>query len=353
MSLDITGRYRYPPPRADWLALHREPVLEPDQPIVDAHHHLWEEGGHAYLMDDLLADLDSGHRIVGTVFVQANYGYRTQGPESLRPVGETERVAAMAAAAGRPGTCAGIVAHADLRLGDGVSFVLDAHASAGGGRLRGIRHSVARDSHFPDGIVIRPAAAGLLADDAYRAGLRRLADRGLSYDAMIYHQQIPELAAAAAAIPELTIVLDHLGCPLGVGPYEGREPEVFLDWKHNMAQLARLPNVHVKLGGLGMVICGARWHEAPRPPSSSDLADRWRPYIETCITLFGADRCLFEGNFPVDKSQCDYVTLWNAFKRIARGASPTEKAALFHDTAARIYRLETAMNQKADGKRHA
>jgi len=343
MGLDITGRYRYPAPRTAWLAQHAEPVIDPDLPIIDPHHHIWEEAGNPYLLDDLISDLDTGHRIEATVFVQAHYGYRTSGPEELRCVGETEKATALAEEAQRrgyrPAICAGIVGFADLLLGRGVTRVLEAHAEAGKGRFRGVRHSVSRDSNFPDGIVLRPAPAGLLGDSAYREGLAAVARAGLSYDCMCYHQQIPELTAMARAVPDLAIVLDHYGTVLGVGPYESNRSESFAAWRRDLAELATCPNVSIKLGGMGMIICGPTWHEQPAPPDSATLAEAWRPYVETCIALFGADRCMFESNFPVDKAMYSYPVLWNAFKRLAAGASAEEKSALFHDTAARFYRL--------------
>ena len=343
MGLDITGRYRYPAPRAAWLAQHVEPVIDPDLPIIDPHHHIWEEAGNPYLLDDLIGDLDTGHRIEATVFVQAHYGYRTSGPEELRCVGETEKATALAEEAQRrnyaPAICAGIVGFADLLLGSGVARVLEAHVEAGKGRFRGVRHSVSRDTNFPDGIVLRPAQAGLLGDATYREGLAAIARGGLSYDCMCYHQQIPELTAMARAVPDLAIVLDHYGTILGVGPYESNRAENFAAWRRDLAELATCPNVSIKLGGMGMIICGPTWHEQPTPPDSATLAEVWRPYVETCIELFGADRCMFESNFPVDKAMYSYPVLWNAFKRLAAGASAEEKSALFHDTASRFYRL--------------
>lgn len=347
MGLDVTGRYRYPAPDPAWLARAREDAIDPNLPIVDPHHHLWIEAGVPYLLDELLDDLGEGHRIDATVFVQAHYAYRSHGPLHLAPVGETEAVADIAAQAARRGAttaiAAAIVAHADLMLGDAVEEVLDAHADAADGRLRGIRHSVSRDALFPDGIVLRPSPAGMMADPAYRAGLARVQAAGLVYDAMLYHQQIPELTALARAMPDLPIVLDHVGCIIGVGPYEGRMEENFQRWSRDMADLARCPNVRVKIGGFGMIICGARWHMQDQPPSSVILAQAWRPYVERCIALFGADRCMFESNFPVDKAMYPYATLWNAFKRLTVDASDTERRALFAGTAASTYRLAQPM----------
>ena len=343
MGLDVTGRYRYPSPRPEWLAQYVEDVLAPEQPIIDCHHHLWVESESPYLLPEIAADVSDGHDVRSTVFVQAHYGYHNHLPAHLAPVGETEKVAAIARAAqanGCPTIIAeAIVAYADLTTGDRVTDVLDAHTEAGGGRFRGVRHSVSRDEHFPDGIVIRPAPAGLLAEPAYRQGLAIVQANGLSYDAMLYHSQLPELTAMARAYPDLPIVLDHVGCILGVGPYKGREDETFRSWRADMTDLSRCKNVFVKIGGFGMILCGARWHERETPPGSQELADAWRPYVETCIELFGAGRCMFESNFPVDKAMYSYRTLWNAFKRLAEGASATERHALFAGTAAKFYRI--------------
>ena len=347
MALDVTGSYRYPNPDIAWLAKHVEEILEPEIPIIDPHHHIWNQAGNPYSIDDLSADVASGHQVIATVFVQAHYGYRTAGPEALRCVGETERIEEAANAAQRNDDkfklCAGIVGFADLTLGRRVGEVLDAHRKAAPGRFRGVRHGVARDPHFPNGIVLRPAPPNMLADPEFRAGLTTLAEYGLSFDAMLYHCQIKELAAMAQAIPELPIVLDHFGCIIGVGPYVGREQDTFRTWRDDIRLLAESPNVSIKLGGMGMIICGARFHERALPPSSRELADAWRPYVETCIEAFGAERCMFESNFPVDKAMFSYPVLWNAFKRLTAGASASDKAALLHATAARFYKLNVSL----------
>jgi L-fuconolactonase len=351
VGLDVTGRYRYPPPAPDWLARHVEDVLDPHLPIIDPHHHLWVENESPYLLDEIAADLSDGHRIDATVFVQAHYGYDKDAPPHLSPVGETRKVAAIAQEAFKRGVptaiAAGIVGFADLTIGEQLNETLDAHVAAGKGAFCGVRHSVSNDPAFPDGIVIRPAPPGLLADDRYRTGLSSLAARGLTYDAMLYQVQIPELTEMARALPDLAIVLDHAGCSLGIGPYEGREQDIFQAWRRDMAELAACPNVVVKIGGFGMIITGARWHERPEPPSSLDLASAWQPRVEACIDLFGANRCMFESNFPVDKAMYSYRTLWNAFKRLAAAASADEKAALFHETAARTYRMEIPIETSA------
>lgn len=324
-----------------WLDKLHEDILEPALAIIDPHHHLWERDG-GYLLDELLADTGSGHRIVATVFVQCGYAYRTSGPEELRPVGETEFVAGVAAEAERrklkTRACAGIVGTADLTLGARVEPVLRAHVEAGGGRFRGIRHIAARHENF-NASLLTPPPLHLMADKKFREGFARLSAFNLSFDAWIYHTQITELADLARAFPDIPIVLNHTGGPLAVGPYAGKRDEVFREWRAAMTELAKCPNAHVKLGGLAMAIMGFDFHKQPLPPSSGELANAWRPYFETCIELFGASRCMFETNFPVDKAMCSYAVLWNGFKRIAGGSSQREKQALFHDTAATFYRL--------------
>ncbi|HEX5325217.1 MAG TPA: amidohydrolase family protein [Acetobacteraceae bacterium] len=330
--------------REDWLACRDEAILEPELPIVDPHHHLWDRPGWRYLLPELLADLDSGHKITATVFVQCRAFHRAAGPDGLKPVGETEfvnGVAAMSASGGYGPTriCAGIVGHANLALGAHVEAVLEAHVRAGGNRFRGIRHITAWDA---DPVTLNPgnpAPPGLMADARFREGFARLAAMDLTFDAWLYHPQIPELTALARAVPNARIVLDHVGGPLGIGSHAGQLEEVFRHWRTSIGELARCPNVHVKLGGLGMRINGFDFEANPEPPSSEQLVAAWKPSIETCIEAFGADRCMFESNFPVDKGSYSYAVGWNAFKRLAAGASATEKTALFSGTASRFYRL--------------
>jgi predicted TIM-barrel fold metal-dependent hydrolase len=332
--------------RQDWLDRRHEDILEPDLPIVDPHHHLWDRPGWRYLLPDLLADTNSGHNIVATVFVQARSMHRAGGPEEMKPVGETEfvnGVAAMSASGGygRLRACAGIVGHADLLLGAKVEDVLAAHIRVGGGRFRGIRHSSAWDAD-PE---VRPAyhvPQGLMQNAAFREGFAVLGRLGLTFDAWLYHPQIGELAALARAFPDVPIVLDHVGGPLQIGAYAGKQKEVFAHWQPAIRALAACPNVHVKLGGLGMRINGFGFELPADPPSSATLAAAWKPYIETCIEAFGARRCMFESNFPVDKGSYSYPVFWNACKLLAKGASAAEKADLFSGTAARFYRLSPA-----------
>jgi predicted TIM-barrel fold metal-dependent hydrolase len=327
----------------------REEILEPGLPICDPHHHLWRFPASRYLLEDLLADIGpsdgaGGHRVESTVFVECTAFYRTGGPEAMKVVGETEFVAGVAATAdsGRFGpvrACEGIVGRADLCLGEAVDEVLTAHVSAGGGRFRGVRHAggwdasdAIRNSHTepPEHLYLEPT---------FREGFARLAPNGLTFEAWQYHPQLPDVLDLARAFPETPIMLNHVGGPLGIGPYAGRRDEVFAAWREGIRDLAGCPNVWVKLGGLCMAICGFGFNRREPRPGSAELAEAWRPYIETCIEAFGADRRVFESNFPVDKVSCGYDTLWNAFKRITSGTSANEKAGLYRDNARAFYRL--------------
>jgi predicted TIM-barrel fold metal-dependent hydrolase len=342
-----------------------EQILEPALPIIDPHHHLWDrppayiqamppsEHGFAdiirtvprYLFDEFLRDLQSGHNIRATVYMECGSMYRADGPDAFKGIGEVEFVngiAAMSASGiyGEVRACAGIVGRADLRLRDAAADVLHALLAAGNGRFRGIRQSASWDAdHGVLGPLAGRVPAGLYRDAAFREGFRHLRPLGLSFDAWLLEPQLPDLIDLARAFPDTTIVLDHVGTPLGIGAYAGRRDERFAVWRDSIRELATCANVVVKAGGLPMPFAGwkKRMHEPD--PSSETLATQWRPYIETVIDAFGPERCMFESNFPVDRFGCDYVSLWNAFKRIAAGYSAAEKAALFMGTAARVYRL--------------
>ena len=331
--------------REDWLDRWREDIIEPALPIVDPHHHLWERPEWVYMFDDLLADTNSGHNIVATVFIQCRSMHRADGPEEMRPIGETEfvnGVAAMSASGsyGETKICAGIVSYADLRLGARIKPVLDAHIRAGGDRFRGIRHIAAWDA---DPIVLNPgnpAPKELLADRGFREGFSQLAPLGLTFEAWLYHPQIDELTSLAQAFPETQIVLNHVGGPLAIGSYVGKRDEIFPKWSASIRALAACPNVSVKLGGLGMRINGFGFEAEANPPSSDALVAAWRPYFDVCFNAFGTARCMFESNFPVDKGSYSYPVFWNACKKLARGASADDRANLFSRTAARFYRLD-------------
>ena len=335
----------YADPRPDWLAQRVEQVLDPARPIVDPHHHLWDRGGQRYLIEEISADLASGHNVIATVYVEARSMYRAQGPEAFRPVGEVEfanGAAAMSASGGygSAAVCAGIVGHVNLLLGEGARPVLEAEIAAGQGRFRGIRHSSAFDADADVAGMYATRPKGLLLDKTFRKGFACLAPLGLSFDAWLFHPQIGELTDLARAFPDTRIVLDHCGGPAGIGSYANRREEIFASWRASIQEIAKCPNVVVKLGGLAMRLLGYDFHERPLPPSSEELASAWRPYIETCIEAFGPARAMFESNFPPDKGQCSYQVIFNAFKRISASCSEAEKTALFSKTASDFYRLK-------------
>lgn len=316
-----------------------EEILDPTLPIVDPHHHLWDDTRGRYLLDELLADVNSGHNVRATVFVECAAMYRADGAAAMRPVGEVEFVngaAAMSASGvyGETRLCAAIVGHADLRLGDTFEDVLAAMERAGGGRFRGIRQMATHDSE-----VRQHAAPDLLRDPRFADGLARLQRRGLHFEAWLYHPQLPDLLALMEAQPEAKVVINHVGGRIGIGRYAGRQDDVWRAWSRDITALARYPNCYIKLGGLGMPLCGFGFESRGAPVVSSELAEAWRPYFERCIAAFGVERCMFESNFPVDRVSCSYAAGWNAFKRIAVGSSAEEKAALFSRTAAHVYAL--------------
>lgn len=331
--------------RDAWLALTKEDPIDPELPICDPHHHLWDYPNSRYLLDELLGDTGSGHNVVSTVFVECMSMYRQHGPEAMKPVGETEFVQGIAAmsASGQYGPsrlAAGIVGFADLALGAAVAPVLEAHLTISPNRFRGIRHAAAWDASPEIRNSHTSQMQGLYRDATFRQGFACLQQYGLSFDAWLYHPQLGDLIDLARAFPEVTIILDHVGGTLGIGPYAGKRDELFPQWQQNIAELATCQNVTVKLGGLAMSMCGFGWHRRPQPPSSAELAEAMAPYYLYCIEQFGVERCMFESNFPVDKVSCSYAVLWNAFKRMTADFSDADKAALFHDTAVRVYRLD-------------
>jgi len=329
-----------------WTKQVNEPALEPDLPILDPHHHVWDDERGRYLIHELAEDTSSGHNIVATVFIEAGSMYRADGPAEMKPVGEVEFVNGIAAmsASGRYGKtrhCTGIVGHADLMLGDRVQPVLEALIAAGNGRFRGIRHGLVWDTGNAAKFGRRQVPRHQMLDPMFRKGFARLRPLGLSFEAWLFHPQLSDVTDLMRAYPEANVVLNHVGGLLGIPPHDGSRDAVFKTWRASIGELAQFPGLTVKVGGLGMLYCGWNFHLRDTPPSSEELAAAWRPYVETCIDAFGPNRCLMESNFPVDKQSCGYGVLWNALKRITKNFSPTEKAAMYHDTAARVYRLMT------------
>ena len=331
------------PGSAEWHASVTEEIIEPERPIIDPHHHLWKTPRMwgTYLLNDLWQDTGSGHNVEKTIFIECRSGYREDGPEQLRPVGETEFVAAVAAesasADGRA-TIAGIVSHAMLTLGEAVEEVLNAHEEAGGGLFRGIRHAGPSDD---TGTLTNPGR-GLpcpYSRDNFRTGVKTLGRLGYSYDTWHFYHQNQDYLALAQAVPETTMVLDHFGTPLGAGAYAGRRDEIFEIWKKDIAAIAKCPNVVAKLGGLAMPDNGFGWDKRELPPTSDEFAGAQRKYFLHTIECFGPERCMFESNFPVDKQSISYPVLWNGLKKIVADFSEEEKHAMFYGTAARIYRV--------------
>jgi L-fuconolactonase len=336
--------------RKAWRDQVIEEALEPDLAIIDAHHHIWAtapvEPWEPYDGAALIADkTGAGHNVVATVYVDSHANYRTDGPQELRVVGETEFAdelaeQGMALGGGAEGICAGIVAHADLMLGARVGEVLDAHVAASR-RFRGIRFMTAIDPDLPP--IYGATEPGLMMEARFRTGFAELARRGLSFDAWLFQPQIPELIDLAAAFPETTIILDHLGGPLGIGRYADRRGDAFAEWKRDMSRLARFSNVSVKLGALNMIFTGMDAIELPRPHTSLETANLQRDHVLTAIDLFGPERCMFESNFPVDMRSISYTLLWNSFKRVTADLAAHERAALFAGTAKHVYGLDDVM----------
>jgi L-fuconolactonase len=329
--------------RPDWLAQRVEDALEPDLPIVDAHHHLWDLPGKRYLAEDFADDLNSGHNVKATVFVECHTHYRQDGDPRYASLGEAAFAlgeARRAHAVNGTRVAAAQVGNVDLTLGAAAGDVLDRMLDVSEGRLRSIRN-IAVWHADPN---VRASAATpppeLLLQPAFDDGMRALAQRSLAFDAWLVHTQLADLRSLASRHPSMPIVLNHVGGPLALGPYRGRRSEVFDAWRIEMAALAQHESVHVKLGGFGMALFGFDFPTTDLPPDSMRVAGAIRPYVETCIELFGPARCMFESNFPVDKGCFSYGVAWNAYKRVAAGCSADEKRALFHDTAAKFYRLD-------------
>ena len=330
----------------DWLAQTTEATLEPEIPICDPHHHFWVSrpeppAYQRYLLPELTADANSGHNVRSTVFIEVRCEYRQDGPEAMRPVGEVEYIETIAteSATGTYGptkAAAAIIGHADLKLGESVRPVLEAMQAASPGRFRGIRHSTGWDESTE---LVNRDIRGALSSEGYRAGARVMAEMGLVLENSLYHPQLAELAEFARAVPELTIVLNHIGGLVRVGPYADRDDEVMPAWRAGLAEVAQCSNVVLKLGGVGQLRYGYHWHDRETPIDSEELSGTLGPLMNYCIEQFGPDRCMFESNFPVDKPSYSYNVLFNAFKRLSAGYMASERAALFHDTAARVYNI--------------
>lgn len=341
-AADQMSDTRVQPGLLGWIGLTKEEPVDPGRRILDAHHHLHRRDGERYVLEDLLVDTTAGHNVTETVVVEGKYGYRVEGPEAYRPVGETAFLAAQAKRSEvTPTRIAAIVAFADLTLGDALQDVLDAHSSSSDQRMRGIRHATTWDA---DPAVPRchhqPRRSGLLGETTFRQGIRTLQQNALVYDAWLYHPQLPELAELARAVPDARIVVNHLGAPLNVGTYTDRR-EVRKAWQKGMHLLRDCPNVTVKLGGIGQdrALFRTGWSEREQPPGSDEVAAWWGDDIRWCIDTFGPGRCMFESNYPVDRQSIGYTVLWNAFQKMASVYTDVEQDQLFSGTAADVYRI--------------
>jgi predicted TIM-barrel fold metal-dependent hydrolase len=333
----------------EWLALRTEAVLDPERPIVDAHHHLWHRAS-PYVEPQLAQDLSCGHDIRGSVYMECSFMYRTDGDPRFASVGEVEYANGVADsfASGRHGksrACAGIVGKVDLTMGAFAEEVLRACMAAAPGRFRGIRQMAAWDASPEVNVLMRPPPKGLLMDRRFREGFAKLAPLGLSFDAWVYHPQLPELLELVDTFPETCVIVDHIGGLVATGPYAGRKDECFREWCAGLEALAQRPNVFLKIGGMNMRMHGCDFIDRDLPPSSEELADAWKPHVDTCIDIFGAGRCMFESNFPPDKCGVSARVLWNAFKRLVADASESEKAHLFAATAIRVYGLPAELGE--------
>lgn len=323
-----------------WYAQVKEAILDPEQRIIDPHHHLWLESsftkGKPYLLKEFWDDTQSGHRIEKTVFVECNASYYETGPEYLRPVGETEFVARLAKesnqANGKP-VIAGIVARADLRQLSTLERLLEAHEQAAEGLFRGIRHTGANRNLTTD--------TNLFISEDFKEGVRRLGNLSYSYESFHFHYQLKDFYTVAKSAPNTTIIVNHLGTPLGIDEYANQKETVFKEWQKDITALAELPNVYMKLGGMALPATGFGWHEADKPVSSDELVKAQQHYYLHAIEAFGVKRCMFESNFPVDKLSVSYHVLWNGFKKIVQDFSDTEKDALFYGTAEQVYKLDS------------
>lgn len=326
----------------EWLALFKEEIIDPDQKIVDPHHHLWRRpDGNHYLLENLLADTMSGHNVVKTMFVECHAEYRKDGPVHLRPLGETSFVCEQAEASEltEGTTIAGIVGHADLTLGNDVEEVLSLHEELGKGRFRGIRHAGAH-AEFPEILMIPGnAPANLYENKEFRVGMNKLGSMGYSFDTWHYHYQNKAFLDLAKACSNTQMILDHFGTPLGVGPYASQKDQIKKDWKKDIAAIAKCDNVVAKIGGLAMPDNGFGWNTQEKPPSSDEFAEAQREYYLHTIECFGPDRCIMESNFPVDRLSLSYHVLYNGLKKIVKDFSQAEKDQMFYGTAERIYKI--------------
>ena len=343
-----TNKSPHLPVRQEWLnQLIEDPIL-PNIPIIDPHHHLWDVGFGRYYIEELLEDINSsGHNILSTVYIMSSSNtkiYSKDGLEEFKPLTEIEFATSEGKRAdlipnNKVKVNASIVGSVDLTYGNKLKPVLEKAVNISEGRLKGIRMLLAShtDPRISSGAV--KSDLGLMLHPNFIDGAKCIQDANLSLDFWIYHTQLNEMEKIARALPDLTIILNHIGGPIHLGEYEGKQAATHREWRSAMMRLSRIPNINVKLGGLGMAVNGAKFHNSKFPPNSVQLSDVWKPWIYETIDMFGFDRCMFESNFPVDKGSCSYGTLWNAFKILAKDMSDDEINKLFSKNAAKIYKI--------------
>ena len=343
-----TNKSPHLPVRQEWLNQHIEDPISPNIPIIDPHHHLWDVGFGRYYIEELLEDINSsGHNIVSTVYIMSSSNtkiYSKDGLEEFKPLTEIEFATSEGKRAdlipnNKVKVNASIVGSVDLTYGNKLQPVLEKAVNISEGRLKGIRMLLAShiDPRISSGAV--KSDLGLMLHPNFIEGAKCIQNANLSLDFWIYHTQLNEMEKIARSLPDLTIILNHIGGPIHLGEYEGKQAATHREWRSAMMRLSRIPNINVKLGGLGMAVNGAKFHNNKFPPNSVQLSDVWKPWIYETIDMFGFDRCMFESNFPVDKGSCSYGALWNAFKILAKDMSDDEINKLFSKNAAKIYKI--------------
>ncbi|ANI80143.1 amidohydrolase family protein [Sphingobium sp. EP60837] len=324
-----------------------EPILEPELAIIDSHFHLFDRPGNRYMLEEYLFDVAGGHNIIASIYCETQAFIRADGPELLRPLGEVEFANGIAAmsASGIYGPCKvnhGIVGHANLTLGAQVGELLDRCINLAPERFRGVRH-ITMD--YPDERPYRYFMSGrppmgVMDTTGFPLGLAEVDKRGLVFDTAVFDPLLPTLTGFVDKFPNLRFVLNHMGTAVGIDMTADERVELFQSWSASLRELARRPNVYCKVGGMGMPHWGLEFELREDVVGSSVLAEAWRPYVETAIEAFGADRCMMESNFPPDSRTGGFVPIWNAYKLITRNATEDEKTALYRGTAARVYDLE-------------
>lgn len=333
----------------EWLAQITEEIIDPEQRIIDPHHHLWpgvssdsSENSNQYLLEDLWVDTGSGHNVTNTVFIDCSQCYWNSTDQALNPVGETEfvkKIADESKADPKQATISGIVGHVDMLLGFEAERVLEKHLEIGQELFKGIRHAGGWDPHPDVRNSHHDACEGLYLQPNFLDGLQTLAKLGYVFEAWQYHHQIPQITELAKQFPDLIIILNHFSGPLGIGPYENKHADIFPQWQKDLKELSLHENVFAKLGGLAMPVNGFGFHIQDKPPTSDEFILKQKAYYETALEYFTPKRCMFESNFPVDKTSISYPVLWNAFKKLATSYSASEKDQLFYKTASTVYRI--------------